>query len=137
MFMPGFLFLWSKNEFFCYCFPKRKWKYFYTFSHFYSEKSSERAKYRVSHSKVSKVILLWWGYRFQFLLIFGILWVHWIGAFMPNSSVFIFLMLRALYGSISKNLLFLSEFWFILTFSSLFWVTKSSKPSKTFIFTLN
>ena len=25
-------------------FPKRKWKYFYTFNHFYSEKSSKRAK---------------------------------------------------------------------------------------------
>ena len=54
-------------------------------------------KYRVSHSKVSKVILLWWGYIFRFMLIFWILQVHGIGAFMPNSSVFIFLMLRALY----------------------------------------
>ena len=25
----------------CYYFSKRKWKYFYTFYHFYSEKSSE------------------------------------------------------------------------------------------------
>jgi hypothetical protein len=25
-------------------FSKRKWKYFYTFNHFYSEKSSKRAK---------------------------------------------------------------------------------------------
>ena len=56
--------------------------------------------YRVSHSKVSKVILLWWGYRFQFMLIFWILRVHGIGAFMPNSSVFIFLML---YRMICKN----------------------------------
>ena len=30
--------------FFCYYFSKRKWKYFYTFNHFYSEKSSKRAK---------------------------------------------------------------------------------------------
>ena len=29
---------------FCYYFSKRKWKYFYTFNHFYSEKSSKRAK---------------------------------------------------------------------------------------------
>ena len=62
-----------------------------------------KALYRVSHSKVSKVILLWWGYRFRFMLIFWILPVHGIGAFMPNSSVFIFLMLRALYRMISKN----------------------------------
>ena len=27
-----------------YYFSKRKWKYFYTFNHFYSEKSSKRAK---------------------------------------------------------------------------------------------
>ena len=45
-------------------------------------------RYRVSHSKVSKVILLRWGCRFLFLLIFWILHVHEIGAFMPNSSVF-------------------------------------------------
>ena len=32
-------------------------------------KICEWAKYRVSHSKVCKVILLWWGYRFGFLLI--------------------------------------------------------------------
>ena len=30
--------------FFCYYFSKRKWKYFYTFNHFYSKKSSKRAK---------------------------------------------------------------------------------------------
>ena len=52
--------------------------------------------YRVSHSKVGKVILLWWGYRFWFLLIFWFLCVHEIEAFMPSSSVFIFLMLSAL-----------------------------------------
>ena len=40
-------------------------------------------------------------------------------------------MLRGLYGSISQHLLFLNEFWFILTFSSLFWVIKGNKPSKT------
>ena len=28
----------------CYHFSKRKWKYFYTFNHFYSEKSSKRPK---------------------------------------------------------------------------------------------
>ena len=28
----------------CYYFSKRKWKHFYTFNHFYSEKSSKRAK---------------------------------------------------------------------------------------------
>ena len=33
-----------KKIFFCYYFSKRKWKYFYTFYHFYSEKSSKRAK---------------------------------------------------------------------------------------------
>ena len=32
----------------CYYFSKRKWKYFYTFNHFYSEKSSKRAKYHKS-----------------------------------------------------------------------------------------
>ena len=63
-----------------------------------SEKS-----YRVSHSIGLKVILLWWGYIFWFLIPFWILQVHEIGAFMPNSSVFIFLMLRALYWMISKS----------------------------------
>ena len=47
--------------------------------------------------------MLWWGYRFWFLLIFWILHVHEIGAFMPNLSVFIFLMLPALYRMICKN----------------------------------
>jgi hypothetical protein len=32
----------------CYYFEKRKGKYFYTFSHFYSEKSSKRAKWHKS-----------------------------------------------------------------------------------------
>ena len=47
MFMPGFEFyeLKKKN---CYYFSKRKWKYFYTFNHFYSEKSSKRAKQQKS-----------------------------------------------------------------------------------------
>ena len=52
--------------------------------------------YRVSHSKDEKVILLWWGDRFWILLIFWVLRVHEIGPFMPNSSVFIELMLRIL-----------------------------------------
>ena len=93
--------------------------------------------YRVSHSKAGKVILLWWGHRFWFFPIFWVLHVHEIDSFLPNSSVFIFLMLRALYGLISENLLFLNEFWLFLTISSLLWVIKSNKPSKTFIFTLN
>ena len=76
--------------------------------------------YRVSHSKEGKVILLRWGYRFWFLLIFRILCVHEIGAFMSNSSVFIFLMWCALYGSISQHILFLNKFWTILTFRPFF-----------------
>ena len=50
--------------------------------------------YRVFHSKEEKMILLWWGYRFWFLLIFWVLCVYEIGPFMPNSPVFIFLKLR-------------------------------------------
>ena len=38
----GFEFYEVKEN--CYYFSKRKWKYFYTFNHFYSEKSSKRAK---------------------------------------------------------------------------------------------
>ena len=38
----GFDFYEVKKK--CYYFSKRKWKYFYTFHHFYSEKSSKRAK---------------------------------------------------------------------------------------------
>ena len=38
----GFEFYEVKKN--CYYFSKRKWKYFYTFYHFYSEKSSKRAK---------------------------------------------------------------------------------------------
>ena len=38
----GFEFYEVKKK--CYYFSKRKWKYFYTFNHFYSEKSSKRAK---------------------------------------------------------------------------------------------
>ena len=60
--------------------------------------------YRVSHGKVNKVIWLCWGYSFWFLLIFWVLCVHEKGTFMLNSSVFIFLMLRALYRMICKNL---------------------------------
>ena len=44
--------------------------------------------YRVSHSKDWKVILLWWGYRFWFLLVFWILRVHEIGPF--HQFLFIF-----------------------------------------------
>ena len=40
--MRGFEFYEVKKN--CYYFSKRKWKYFYTFNHFYSEKSSKRAK---------------------------------------------------------------------------------------------
>ena len=39
----GFEF-YEVKKIFCYYFSKRKWKYFYTFNHFYSEKSSKRAK---------------------------------------------------------------------------------------------
>ena len=52
---------------------------------------------------MNKVIWLCWGYRFWFLLICFILHVHEIWPFMPNSSVFILLMLRALYRMICKN----------------------------------
>ena len=52
--------------------------------------------YRVSHGKVKKVIWIWWGYSFWFLLIFWALCVHEKGTFMMNSSVYIFFMLRAL-----------------------------------------
>jgi len=46
--------------------------------------------YRVSHSKEEKVILLWWGYGFWFLLIFWVLHVYEMGSFMPDSSAFSF-----------------------------------------------
>ena len=59
--------------------------------------------YRVSHGKVNKVIWLFWGYSFWFLLIFWVLQVHEKGTFMPNSSVFIFLMLHDLYKMICKK----------------------------------
>ena len=59
--------------------------------------------YRVSHCKVYKVILLCWGYRFWFLLKFWILRIHEIGPLIPKSSVFICLMLRALYRIVYKN----------------------------------
>ena len=38
----------SSKKTICYYFSKRKWKYFYPFNHFYSEKSSKRAKYHKS-----------------------------------------------------------------------------------------
>ena len=40
----GFEFYEVKKKKICYYFSKGKWKYFYTFNHFYSEKSSKRAK---------------------------------------------------------------------------------------------
>ena len=43
-------------------------------------------------------------------------------------------MLRALYGSITQNLLFLNKFWIILTFRGLFQVIESNKPSKMYFF---
>ena len=84
--------------------------------------------YRVSHSKV---ILLCWGYRFWFFLIIWTLRVYEIGPFMPNSSVFMFLMLRALYGSIDQHLLCL---WILnyFDFFGLFQAIKSDKPSKIY-----
>ena len=39
-------------------------------------------------------------------------------------------MLRALYGSISQNLLFLNNFWIILTFRGLFQVKKVTNNQK-------
>ena len=54
-------------------------------------------------AKIDIVILLWWAYKYWFLLVFWILRVHERGAFMPNSSVFIFLILRSLYRMIYKN----------------------------------
>ena len=44
MIVPSFEFHEVKIKKNCYYFSKRKWKYFYTFNHFYSEKSSKRAK---------------------------------------------------------------------------------------------
>ena len=40
----GFEFYEVKKNFFLLLFFKRKWKYFYTFYHFCSEKSSKKAK---------------------------------------------------------------------------------------------
>ena len=39
----------------CYYFSKRKWKYFYTFIHFYSEKSSKSAKQHKSTTMTSNL----------------------------------------------------------------------------------
>ena len=85
---------------------------------------------RVSHSKVNKVILLCWGYRFGFLLMFWVVSVHEIGTFMSNLSVFTNLMMRAIYGSIWKIILLLSEFWIIGSFRSHFQALTSNKPAK-------
>ena len=63
----------------------------------------------------TKVIWLCWGYRLRFVLTFWVLCIYEKGTFMPRSSVFIKLMLRAIYGSISKHLLFLMNF-------ELFWL---------------
>ena len=82
--------------------------------------SKHHGTYRVSHGKVNKVIWLCWGYSFLFLQIFWVLWVHEKGTFMPSSSVFIFLVLRALYGSISQYFLFLNKFGIILTLGAFF-----------------
>ena len=51
--------------------------------------------YRVCHSKDWKVIMLWWGYRFWFLLIFWILHVHEIGAFIRVLVDFFFVDTRS------------------------------------------
>ena len=59
-------------------------------------------RFRVSHSKPGKVILLWWRYRLWYLLIW-ILRDYEKSTFMLNLSVFIFLMLHALYRMICKN----------------------------------
>ena len=66
-------------------------------------KQAVQLSYRVSHLKLWQVIWLCWGYSFWFLLILWVLYVHEKGTFMLNSSVFIFLMLRALYRKICKN----------------------------------
>ena len=50
----------------------------------------------LSFPQKNVVIWLCWGYRFWFFLIFLVLQVHELGTFMPNSSVFISLMLRPL-----------------------------------------
>ena len=63
-----------------------------------------KSSYRVSHSKVNKVMLLLWGYEFWFLLIFLILCVSEIGPFMPHSWVFDEMTLHAIYGQIRKCL---------------------------------
>ena len=46
---------------------------------------------------MDKVECFWRGYRFRFLLILGVLHVHEIGPFMPNSSVFIELMFECIF----------------------------------------
>ena len=86
-------------------------------------------KYRVSHSKMWKVILLWWGYRFKFLLIQEVLYVSVKSPFLPTQPVLIESMLHAIYGLISEHLLFFNKFRIILNFRGLFQVIKSNKPS--------
>ena len=65
---------------------------------------------------VYEVILLWWGYRFWFMLIFCIVYVPDLGIFIPSSSVFIELMLHAIYGQLYKHVMFVSEFYLISNF---------------------
>ena len=81
------------------CNKKRSWLFFIKKT---SKLSTADLIYRVSHCKVNKVILLWWGDRFWFLLIFWVLHLHEIGPFMPQSSVFIEMMFWAIYGQESK-----------------------------------
>ena len=75
-----------------------------------------RERYRVSHSKEHKVILLWWAYRFWILLICRVLCVHELGKFILSPKFFIEMMLHTICGSICKHLLFLSE---VLSISNL------------------
>ena len=56
---------------------------------------------------------------------------------MPNSSIFIFSMLRALYDLISQYFLFLNKFGIISTFGVLPDKMKSDKLSKINVFTVN
>ena len=64
---------------------------------------ARQGPYRVSHSKVNKVILRCWGYRFWFLLVFWILRFHEVWPFMFQSSVFIELIFCAIYGQKCKH----------------------------------
>ena len=64
--------------------------------------------YRVSHLKVHRVILLCWRYKFWFLLMFWILYVHEIGPFMLHTSIFIQMIMHAIYGPKCKKILLLN-----------------------------